>query len=436
MSDCIGTTVSLEIEALAYGGDAVAHHDGRVVFVSGGVPGDRVRAVITVDKGSFLRGTIETVETPSPDRTAPFCPHAERCGGCQWQQVSQTAQLEWKQRIVTESIRRIAGIEGVSADPCLAAPIDRAYRSTARFPVSTKDGRLTMGYFAAHSKDIVDIDQCPVSTPSVDNLFSRIKTLLGTMTPLPAVSEIGIQASGADDSAHIDIVLRNPTEELTSLIEAINADTESIGITTHHRNRKGETRMLAREGAGFRTEEVAGARFRISPESFFQAHVPQAERLVAVLQELIGDAPSGKIVDGYGGVGLFSFGVFTPDTEILLFDSSAEAVADSRANAEMNGYERFTAMESLPLTAFKKCRKADILLLDPPRTGLGTNVADAAARLRTPMILYVSCNPTTLARDLRVICSQGYTIERVVPLDMFPQTYHVETVVKLVRQRN
>jgi 23S rRNA (uracil1939-C5)-methyltransferase len=426
-------TVIVTFDALAYGGDAVGRSEGRVIFVPGCAPGDTARVGITEDKGTFLRGRLISIENPSKDRIAPFCPHAAVCGGCQWQHIPYDTQLFWKHRIVEESLRRIAGLGDISVEPCVPSPIDRGYRSSARFPVGQSgDDRFAMGYFARNTNDIVDIDTCPVSTTSVDTMYTQVREQLKKMSPFQG-AEATIQASWNRDSLLVDILLKEQ-RDLSALSEALCPDPESgIGVTVRVKGTGGGARTVARRGPAARVEVIGGAEFRISGGSFFQVNAPQAEHIAELVRELLADERTDSVMDGYGGVGLFSFAVFSPDTRIVLFDTSNSAVADSRYNAQVNGYHEFSAVTGGMTEALEKCPSPDVVVLDPPRTGIGRRVAEAVGARKVPVVVMISCNPATLARDLKVFHEQGYSIERVIPLDMFPQTYHIECVVKLVR---
>ncbi|MFC1485458.1 23S rRNA (uracil(1939)-C(5))-methyltransferase RlmD [Candidatus Latescibacterota bacterium] len=428
-ADCIPVT----LDALAYGGDAVGRIGEQVVFVPGGVPGDHALIRITGGKKSFLRGLIESLEEPSPDRVEPFCPHEDRCGGCQWQQVSYEAQLTWKRRIVEESLRRIARIDDTPVEPCVPSFQNRWYRSVARFPLGIQDGRLVMGYYARKSNTIVDIDHCPVLTSRADALFTGIRGLLSSATPLPPVAEVTVQASQYHPSAFVDILLTRAHDMSSVAEKLLNSFPDGTGIFVRLEGKQGMKKFLKRYGEPARFEELGDARFRISGSAFFQVNIPQTERLVSLIRELLAGETTDTVVDGYGGVGLFSFTVFSDDTRITLFDIDRRAVADSRSNADMNGYRHFSAIAGNAADALAQCPKPDVVILDPPRTGLGRRVITEVATHQVPVIVCVSCNPATLARDLSIFREQGYHIERIMPLDMFPQTFHIETVVKLRR---
>ena len=425
--------IPVVLETLAYGGDAVGHIGERVVFVPGGVPGDRILISISGEKDSFSRGRIERIEEPSPNRVEPFCPHADRCGGCQWQQVSADTQLFWKSRIVGESLRRIARIDDVPVEPCIPSPHDRGYRSVARFPVSVGSGRFVMGYHERKSNTIVDIDHCPILTSREDELFAGIRDLLAGAVPLPPVTEVTVQASHHHPSALVDIFLDDPYDLSGIAGELMQSFPRCVGVSVRIGGEHGRKNHLAWYGEAARLEELGDARFNIGGGAFFQVNIPQTECLVSLVRELLAGESTDTVIDGYGGVGLFSFAVFSDDTRITLFDIDRRAVADSRTNAELNGYRHFTALAGTAAEAFEQCPDPDVIILDPPRTGLGRRVVEGIAEHRAPVVVYVSCNPATLARDLGIFREQGYLIERVIPIDMFPQTFHIETVVKLRR---
>ena len=422
------------IEALAYGGDSVAHIDSRVVFIPDGVPGDEAIVDIIKDKGSFLRGNISELVTPSPDRVKPFCPFAVDCGGCQWQSVSYDAQLTWKRTIVGETIKRIGGFDSLTVDECLASPDDRGYRSVARYPaLMTKNG-IIFGYFGRRTHRIVDIDTCPVAAASVNSIAASVrKELNSEILAKLGIHEITIRSSHNQPSSQLSLTLRDIKKLPKSALPLLEKVDGPTGISAWTTASDSVSKRLLSHGDRYRTETINGVNFRIDESSFFQINIPQTERLVSVVGDMINFQPGMKLVDGYGGVGLFSLCCSPKDSEVILFDTSGKAVKDSLFNARSAGFSRFSALKAGTVSAFEEIGAADAVILDPPRTGLGSEAVQAACSCSAETIVYVSCNPATLARDLTMFCDNGYRIGRIVPVDMFPHTYHIETVVKLIK---
>jgi len=425
---------TIEIVALAYGGDAVGYSDGRAVFVPGCVPGDVVEIEISEDKGSFLRGTLLNLISASPERVEPFCPLADTCGGCQWQSVDYQSQLSWKHKIVRETLKRIGKLEDYKVEPCLASPINRGYRTVASYPARNKKQRLKFGYYERLSHKIVDCDTCPVAEEKINTAASSVRSLINESFPSLDVRELTFSCSHNHPSLLVRVTLGSLTsfsEELQALLTDIP---EITGVSYWYNSGPKKSKHIKTFGDRRRIEIINGIRYRVNERSFFQVNTLQAEHLVDVAGEMIGDLHEKRLIDGYGGVGLFSLSLAQKDTDIYLFDTSGTAFKDSVYNAGKRGLTHFHAVKEPAVKALGKAGAADVLIIDPPRIGLRTEAIKAACSVGAEIIVYVSCNPATLARDLKMFSGSGYGVERIVPVDMFPHTYHIETVVKLVRQ--
>jgi len=422
------------IESLAYGGDGVTHLEGRVMFVPGALPGDVVRVRAMQDKGSYLRGELLEIVSPSPDRVEAACPYASRCGGCQWQELSYPAQLRWKRAIVEESLRRLGGIESIEVEPCIPSPLEYGYRTVARYPARHVSSGLAMGYHERRSHRIVDIGACPLAGERVNSIADFIRALPGMETGMETLElrEITIQASHNLPSALVRFTLGKATAGIDALAERMLADIDGLsGVTFYLESSPGHIRHLRTFGTLFRYERVKEKSFRIEERSFFQINIPQAENLVSLAGEMLQYGAGQVLVDGYGGVGLFSLSLAPPDATVYLFDASPLAVEDSRFNAAEMGFLCFTGLVSNADAAFSVTGPADRLIIDPPRTGLGLIAVDEMCRFKAECIVYISCNPTTLARDLKYFSERGYRVKRIIPVDMFPHTYHIETAVQM-----
>ncbi|MHB9027378.1 MAG: 23S rRNA (uracil(1939)-C(5))-methyltransferase RlmD [Candidatus Latescibacterota bacterium] len=428
-----GETSNVTVESLAYGGDGVAHLEGRVIFIPDALPGDVVRMRVVQDKGTYLRGELLEVVEPSPDRVTPFCPLAERCGGCQWQSLAYPAQLRWKRAIVEESLRRLGRIEDVPVEECLPSPEERGYRTVVRFPARQTASGLVMGYFERRSHRIVNLTACPLSGERANHIASYIRTLPGIERL--DLREATIRTGHNHPSALVSFLIGRPGN-FSELAELMLREIEGLaGVSFWRETSPGEGRRMKVFGSPYRHETVLGRTFRIEERSFFQINIPQTENLVRVAGEMIGREDESRLVDGYGGVGLFSLSIASAAAPVYLFDLAAWAIQDAVHNAGEMGFRDFHALAGDAAEAFAGAGEADRLIVDPPRTGLGLTAVEEMCRFNADRLVYVSCNPTTLARDLRYFIERGYSVRRIVPVDMFPQTYHVETIVSMSREK-
>ncbi len=427
----LANTSILTVESLAYGGDGVAHLDGRVVFIPDALPGDVVRMCVSQDKKTYLRGELLEILEPSPDRVAPFCPFADRCGGCQWQELAYPAQLRWKRLIVEESLRRLGHIEDIAVEECIPSPLERNYRSVTRFPARRIASGLVMGYFERRSHRIVDIQACPLSGERANRIATYIRTMPGV--DRLDIREITIRAGHNHPSSLVSFLVGRPGR-LDDIAELMLREIEGLaGVSFWRETAPGQSRRTRVYGSPYRYEAALGRTFRIEERSFFQVNIPQTENLVRLAAEMAEPEAGLRLVDGYGGVGLFALSVASSDSEVILFDTAAWAVEDALFNAEKMEFYNFAALIGDAKEAFAEGGEAERLIVDPPRTGLGLAAVVEICRFNANRIVYISCNPTTLARDLRFFIDRGYTVRRVVPVDMFPHTYHIETAALLVK---
>jgi 23S rRNA (uracil1939-C5)-methyltransferase len=338
-------------------------------------PGDVLRIRVTEVGRGFARGEIAEIVKPGAARRDPRCRHFGVCGGCQLQHVGYAAQLEAKAGFVRESLRRIGRIEWTADIPVRSAA-EYGYRTRAE--LQARRGHI--GYFRTATHEIVDIEECPILVPEAE-AFVR------TLRDGPPKHEIHLAAG--DDGT-----------------------------------------VVTERGAVVR-QKIAGLDFEFAADSFFQGN-----RLLvnALVEEAVGEATGDVAVDLYAGAGLFSLPLSRKFREVVAVESWRGAAKQGDANAVRNGIEnvRFAAEPVESWLARTTATHPDLVLLDPPRTGAGPVVVEAIAKLAPPAVTYVSCDPATLARDLRLFIALGYTLQSVVALDMFPQTFHVETVAKLV----
>jgi 23S rRNA (uracil1939-C5)-methyltransferase len=389
----------LEITTVVAGGDGLARDvDGRVTFVAGALPGETVTVDLHQQKKDFARGAVQAVVHASPDRVDPPCSFvAAGCGGCDWQHVAPTAQRRLKATIVRDALRRQAKVDlEVDEGPDLPAT---GYRTTLRGVAA--GGRF--GFRRRHSHDLVAVAPCLVAHPLVDELVTDGRFPDG---------EVVLRA-GARTGERLVVVAGEATA--TQVPEGVRV-------------------VSAAELAGGKRawfhEEVAGRRWRISARSFFQVRPDGAEALLAAVERIVhGALPAGgHLVDLYGGVGLFA-GALATDGLVTLVEQAASAVADARVNLA----DRHVRVVQADVDHWGAAR-ADVVVADPPRTGLGTRGVARVAVTRAPRIALVSCDPAALGRDARLLAEAGYELHDVQLVDLFPHTSHVEVVSRFDRR--
>lgn len=424
-----GGTVT--IESLADGGFGVARHRGKVVFIPDAVPGDVVFFSIVEDKKSFIRGKLEELLTPSPHRTDPFCPHAGVCGGCQWQHVSYPMQLYAKQRIVADALERIAGIDGAHVPPVIPSPKLCGWRAVLEVQCEAGPLGLKVGFFARRSRRIVEVKECPVAFPI---LSGRLAGAGAALSPLKfhGRGELRILAGERD---RVVALLTFPGGFIPGekAVRAVMRRLDVSGLMVANRSgvRTFGDPVVVYPGSS----RAPGGAVSLSADGFVQANPGVNTRLI---EELLSHELSGKrVLELYSGGGNFTAPLAARGARVTAveWDETLAMRAEKTLRslgAESSQVVRADAAEYLESTA-DGSERFDTVVLDPPRTG-----APEVVRMLPPLdvreILYISCAPATLARDVRTLTEHGYRLVSARPFDMFPHTFHVETLARLVRE--
>lgn len=418
-------TILLTVDALANGPDAVGRDEGRVVFVRGAAPGDRVRARITSDRGAYARAELVHRCASGPAWREPPCPFVAECGGCPWQHVQYTAQVDAKAVNVRETLARIAGVTPARLLPIIAAPHEWAYRHRIRLHVDAH-GRL--GYRRPRSHRLVEIDGCVIADPALGALLPTLRRVLPTLATRPDSVELVTNGRGGTV-----IVATTPHRWRDADTQPIGRLLGSVhGLVGMRIDGHGWTRSFGDVRITTHLDTPAGALVLTQPAGTFTQVNPAANaRLVATVLALA--APANRVLDLFCGAGNLSLPLARAGARVHGVDRDGDAVAAARsaAAAAKIAHARFERIASDAFLRRHGVGDADLVLLDPPRTGAPT-VAALLARLRAPRVLYVSCDPATLARDVRALVAGGYRVDRVQPIDLFPQTEHVETVLEAV----
>lgn len=384
-------TDRLEIDAIANGGDGIARREGKAVFVPGAIPGDVVDVEITNVKKRFERARIVDLIEASPDRVDPPCPYFGTCGGCMWQHAAYPAQLRWKNATVSGQLRHLGGLDGIDVRSIIAPGEPYNYRN--RIDLRVEKGRPAL--VKAGSNDLVPIDVCLLVDPELMELFARLGDLTG-------VDRITLR-TGVNTGETI-IVLDG---ELPAAADQWKVPFGGDEIVFH--------------------EVVADHVFQITGSAFFQSNTAGAETLVDLVRIAASIESGDRVLDAYAGGGLFTATVGGDADEVVAIESDDLALEDLLANTEATVIEGDVAdgLDGLPADW-------DVVIVDPPRAGLGSEVTGLLTALRPPTIVSVSCDAASFARDAAELTGSGYTLEWVHPVDMFPQTPHIETVARFV----
>ncbi|MBI3170873.1 MAG: class I SAM-dependent RNA methyltransferase [Chloroflexi bacterium] len=408
----------ITLEKLTYGGEAMGRlPDGRAIFVPFGLPGESVRVQLTQEKQNFARGEILEILKTSPDRIEPKCKHFTQCGGCHYQNLPYEKQLQAKADILRDQLQRIGKIENPPVQPTVASPDQWNYRNHIQFHL-TEDGKV--GFINARGNRTLPIEECHLPEATIDTFWHELQF----------ESRMNLERASlrAGDDDELMLILESETEETPEL--EIESDISVVHVYEDH--------PVVIAGSDALTIQILGVDFHISAPSFFQVNTQMAEKMVEHLlsnfQSLISTDqstnPPTTLLDLYCGVGLFSKFFAPKYAKVIGIESSPSACEDFAINLnEFDNVELYegTAETILPILA-PQLNSPTHLIADPPRAGLDKHALDAILQIQPQVIAYVSCDPSTLARDAARLIKGGYTLKQVTPFDLFSQTYHVESI--------
>jgi 23S rRNA (uracil1939-C5)-methyltransferase len=430
------TTLSgLHIDGLAHGGASVAHaDDGRVVFVRYGCPGDVVDVEVTADHGRYLEADIADIVTPSPDRRTAPCPYFLRCGGCQWQHVSYPVQAAAKRTQVADSLARIGRIEGVEVAEVLTGASPYGYRNRLEMRVGADAAsRPILGLTAAGTDEIVPIDACLLLPERAKRLP---KALTGALRYLSGRAELAVDRVALRVGIHtrdLEVDLWGPPGPFPrqavarTLTDAVHPTCVTRVLVKDDPRHRADLKVEVLSGKGSWREKLAGRTYRVSAPSFFQSNTSAAELLVTTVLDRLQADGTDRVLDLYAGVGTFTLPLAEIAGEVVPIEGAGSAVRDLNANLEAAE----TWADVMPGDAARALGDAgnfDMAVVDPPRAGMTPQVLRALVRTKARRICYVSCDAATLARDARSLVDAGYHLVSATPIDLFPQTWHTETV--------
>ncbi len=486
-----GERLVATVEALAPGGEGITHEPGMAVFVGRAAPGDRIELELFDVRKDFARGAIVEILERSPQRVEPPCKLFKVCGGCQWQHLDYSWQIKNKEDIGRQTVQRIGGLDPDLVKPTIGAAKPLFYRNKVQFPVGSPRGsdRILAGYYMQDTHELVNIKHCPVQPEPLDRMLAAVKAvcekhrltaydeksrtgllrhiiarhsvasneILVTLVVNARASGGPVDGTGVSGSGPLDL------SEMQKLARSLMQQVSEIAGVCLNFNPHGGNKIIGDQtvvlaGQPYIVEELKtsrkdlperlqqGIQFKLSPTSFFQVNTAQTCTLLEEVAACV-LAPSGcasdvvpLIVDAYAGVGAIALWLSPLAARVIAVEEYPAAVADGLLNLELNqiGNVEFRSgrvEEVLPQLADEQV-VVHVLVLDPPRKGLSLEALESALALRPLRIVYVSCNPATLARDLRIFDKNGYKTKQIQPVDMFPQTYHIETVTLLEQQKD
>ena len=440
-----GDELELSVDSFAHGGAGVARLDGYVVFVQGAVPGDRVRARVSKSKRGYAEARAVEVIEPSPERIEPRAAHP----GAPWQVLPYERQLAEKEQQVRDALTRIGKFEDPPVEPIVPAESQWRYRNKLEYSFGTADdGELVLGFHRPGRWDLVDdVSDDILASERVGEIRESVKRWAREQG-LPAydrrsnegfLRNLVVREGRRTGQVQARLVTSEGSFDQASFVDAAGADsvlwTASPGVA--ETTREGQTRRLA--GKGWIEEQLSGLRFRVSAEAFFQTNTEMAERLYGLAIEMAGLSGREKVFDLYCGSGTIALALSGFAGEVWGVEVVERAIADAIENAKLNGVDnaRFFAgdVRTAARPLIEEAGRPDVVVVDPPRAGLSAKIVRRLLEMEAPRVVYVSCNPTTLAPNARqMVDDGGYTLRRVVPVDMFPQTPHIESVAVLDKQ--
>ena len=387
----IGALLRVRLQGWGRLGEALAQHEDVPLFVFGGIDGEDVEVEVVRRHRRYLAARVVRVLEPSPHRIEPPCPHFGACTGCQWQHITEEHQRELKRLAVVDALERIGGLDDAAVADIIPAPAPFGYRNHARFTVGPQGA---LGYVNRESRRFVSIDRCMLMDEAINTTLDQLQGNCADTT------QLSVRYGTGTGDVLVQPTLRNP----------------DVPIATGQKH--------------FR-ERMGGHVFRVGSPSFFQVNTPQAERMVDLIREELELAGDELVADVYAGVGTFAVLLAPHCGHVIAIEESSAAMDDAEVNCEgIPNLELLRARAEDALAEMERC--PDAIVLDPPRAGCAPSMLESLVRLRPKKIVYVSCDPSTLARDLKVLCAGGFQLRKVQPIDMFPQTHHVECVATLV----
>ena len=447
--------LQIKIEAMGNAGEGIGKIDGYPLFVKDALPGDLAEVRVTKVKKTYAFARLERLLEASPDRTEPRCPLHRRCGGCQIQALSYEKQLEYKEQKVREDLIRIGGFADPPVFPVLGMDEPYHYRNKAQFPFGRdREGRIVTGFYAGRTHTIVPGTDCAIGVPENKQILELILDFMEKHGIAPYDETTGkgllrhalIRKGFATGELMVCLVINGRSfphvEELADrLFEIPGMTSFSLNVNQKNTNVILGEEVIPVRGQTYITDRIGGVSYQISPLSFYQVNPVQTEKLYRTALEYAGLTGGETVWELYCGIGTISLFLARGAGQVYGVEVVPQAVEDARRNADLNGITNVVfylgkAEEVLPEKYEKDGIRADVIVVDPPRKGCDSACLETMLRMEPERIVYVSCDPATLARDLKILCADGrYELSKVQPVDMFPHTAGIENVAQLFRRK-
>lgn len=417
------------IERLVYGGYGLGYLNKQVVFVPFSAPGDK----LLIERTSFRKGVqwgeIKQIIEPSLSRTTPFCPNFGTCGGCQLQHISYSSQVQFKQLALLDTITRLTRLRDVKINPCIESPMQKGYRNRVRLQWIDKGGKKGLGFYQPRSHKLVPIDHCPILSDEINKCLGQLSLHLCN-NPIRELREIQL-TQGSDSQVLLTLIMDSfpkSNSYLNKLRDNIAVSGASICV-------KAISKTLW--GPKHTNFFVGEYKFQASNKAFFQSNISLLPKMIQHILETVKAKKVNVGIELYAGVGVFSIPLSSKVKKLFAVEINRQSVADAVTNLDINKIENVVVYSSAAKDGLDilSDKRPDLVLVDPPREGLFKAVCNKLIQIAPQQLIYISCNPSTLARDLKTLLAPGiYELSEIQPLDMFPHTSHLETVCNLQKR--
>jgi len=442
-----GEEIEAEVVDLAYGGEGVAKYNNFTIFIPFAIPGDKLTVVVDEVKKNYARASIKKVVNDSPLFTIPICGHFRKCGGCQWINMKYAGQLKYKMKILETTLKKTGGLEKVKIGKPVLHPEPFYYRERAQYKLAAGSEKISLGFYRAKSHEVIDVETCYIVKEKINEIIRHTREFLNSHKKEVTVYD---ERTGKGYIRHISVKVNSDNEALVTFVIAKNDVREylrkyarfirnktegikgvTVNINTEKTNRVFSDKDTALEGSMHITERIGGINFRIGPATFFQVNSAMLKKMTEFTGKHIKSGE--KVIDLYGGAGALSVPFYKKASEITVVDISRKSTEDLDEIIRENEIDNVIAVnESAEKAAGRLIQEKnpDTLVLDPPRKGVHPAIIREILKNKVRNIIYISCNPVTFARDIKELGGK-YEIKEVVPVDLFPHTYHIEVMSHL-----